>query len=339
MFASDSELRELLDELDIRGLDPSHPFEADEQIQPCSIDLRLCCVFWRPKKGAVIDLRKSHLLELQPRRYYQKVILKPGESIVVKPGQLVLGRIYERFRIPREFAGDIIGRSSFARMGLQVHCTGSFINPGWEGHMPLQILNTSPTPIRLVPYVPICQIRLVKLTSIPARLYGKQELQSKYMADDGGPSYWWRDKRIRQLHSALGKVDVSLGVQQDILKIVGKQEPEVIERLENHVDKMMVSELENASSALERFAKSEDRRRLLRRIAISSLRAIFPLLLATSLGSLFARPFTYWHYSLWAATVLSIPISFMGLQRQVGDHLGRPELRKLLHMNTDVEHH
>jgi deoxycytidine triphosphate deaminase len=67
MYLSDTDIRQRLAELDIECPDPAHPFQADEQIQPCSIDLRLSNVFWEPRRGATIDLRKSALLELQPR--------------------------------------------------------------------------------------------------------------------------------------------------------------------------------------------------------------------------------------------------------------------------------
>src|SRR5205085_4347843 len=120
-------------------------------------------------------------------------------SIVLKPSEMLLGRTYEIFTIPKDHAGKLEGRSSFARLGLAVHCSADFINPGYRGHMPLQLINFSRSSIRVFPLIPICQLILVRLSSTPTRVYGDRELSSKYMDDDGGPSYWWRDKRIKSL--------------------------------------------------------------------------------------------------------------------------------------------
>ena len=201
--------------------------------------------------------------------------------------------------------------------------------------MPLQLVNLSPTPIRLVPYLPVCQMRLFQLTSPPERHYGEEELQSKYMEDDGGPSYWWRDKRIRQLHRKLGQVDVGLATQNQILGLIGDQEPEVVERLERLLSHMQLGKLDNADSVLESFAKKEERRRLTRRLLINGARAACPLLLGVGLGSLFAQPFGWWHYMLWVGAGLSLPISVYAVTRSVGDHFGRDELEQALRRQSE----
>ena len=99
--------------------------------------------------------------------------LHEGDSHTLKPGQIVMGRIYERFRIPPGYAGKIEGRSSFARLGLMVHCTGDFINPGWQGYMPLQLFNAGPYPLRLTPFLDVCQLMLVQLSGESERTYGE----------------------------------------------------------------------------------------------------------------------------------------------------------------------
>ncbi|TAL51157.1 dCTP deaminase [Patescibacteria group bacterium] len=234
----------------------------EEQIQPASIDLRLDSVFWRQTSRSTIDLRRSKLLELSPRRYWTKSHLDPGECVVLKPGQMVLGRTFEVFTIPTTCAGKLEGRSSFARMGIAVHCSADFINPGYRGRMPLQLINHGKAPVRIFPHIPVCQLVLVKLSSEPDRAYGARELSSKYMDDDGGPSYWWRDKRIRGLQKAIGEHDVAQHIQDAILDIVGHREPELIERFESTVNRMRVGELSNADDVLDRFARYEDHRRL-----------------------------------------------------------------------------
>lgn len=199
MYLSDRDIRALLPDLSFQTDHPDHPFVDTEQIQPCSVDLRLSNVFWTRRRGhwlrrlvrrgPTVDLRKSHIQEIDPRREWRRAALAEGQSITIWPGQVVMGRIYESFRVPDEFAGKIEGRSSYARIGLAIHCTGDFINPGWHGFMPLQLFNASPFPIRILPYLPICQLMLISLSSRPDRTYGDDELASKYINDDGGPSY------------------------------------------------------------------------------------------------------------------------------------------------------
>lgn len=323
---SDKDIHGILSDLDFKTSHAEEPFRPEEQIQPCSIDLRLDNVFWLPRWHKPIDLRRARLLEMEPRRYYKRVALKPGEYLTVRPRQLVLGRIYEEFTLPPGYSGEIIGRSSFARMGLMIHCSDGFINPGWRGHMPLQLVNFNSSAIRVFPHLPICQLRLFKLDSPSQHIYGESEIQSKYMSDDGGPSYWWRDKRIKRLHKALGEVNVALDIQERLLERISPQEPEIIERLERHLDHINVSELTSADFLLESFAKHEDKRRFWRRIQVNSARAAFPFLLAIAVGSVFSQPWSWWHCSFATAALLTLPVSLYGLWSEVEDHFGEKEL-------------
>jgi deoxycytidine triphosphate deaminase len=204
MYLADQDLKALLPELQFKTAHPKHVFEPDSQIQPCSIDLRLDNVFWLQRWGQQIDLRRTSLLEQQPRRHWEKRRLSDGQSITLRPREMILGRTYESFRIPAGFAGKLEGRSSFSRMGLAIHCSADFINPGYGGHMPLQLINLGTHTIKVYPYLSVCQLIVIKLSSKSARLYGDDDLHSKYVDDDGGPSFWWRDKRIRALQTALG---------------------------------------------------------------------------------------------------------------------------------------
>ncbi len=80
-----------------------------------------------------------------------------------------MGRVYEKLHIPERYAGKIEGRSSFARLGLSIHATGDFINPGWSGFMPLQLYNAGEYPIVITPYLPLCQLMLIPLSGLPER--------------------------------------------------------------------------------------------------------------------------------------------------------------------------
>jgi hypothetical protein len=153
------------------------------------------------------------------------------------------------------------------------------------------------------------------------------------MDDDGGPSYWWRDKRIRQLHRALGEHDVSEHVQDELLRLMGPRDPDLIERFERMVRNLRKDQLTNSVEILEIFAKSEDRKLLMRRIFRGVLLGLAPLLIAASISSLFSQPFGWnkygWlHYLLWAVTLLSIPGSVIGVRMDVGEFFGSRELEE-----------
>ena len=302
MYLSDVHLRERLEELRVECHHEKQPFAPDDQIQPCSIDLRLSDVFWEPKRGSTIDLRKSALLVLQPRRYYKRFVLRPDEYTTLKPGKMLIGCIYEKFSVPPDCAAKVEGRSSFGRLGLSVHCTSGFANPAYRGHFPLILVNHSPTPIRLFPFLPICQLMLIPLSSRPQREYGDSALQSKYMEDDGGPSYWWRDKRIRELQTVFQQRDISVELQHELLNRIGIQEPEIIERFERFFQKH--PNIGGAQQTLRSFAESEDSKRKWSWIGKGFATALLALLTAAAGAVITMKPFTIWHYVIWAATLL-----------------------------------
>jgi deoxycytidine triphosphate deaminase len=335
MYLADHEIRQLLPELRIEGPNERYPFEPNEQIQPCSIDLRVAHVFWKPSRRrrlwrrllpgrtVTIDLRRSHVHDLDPRRDWKRRELGEGDTLTIKPGEVLMGRIYERLRIPAGCAGKVEGRSSFARLGLSVHCTGDFINPGWEGFMPLQLFNAGPYPVRVTPYLPLCQLMLIRLTSEPGRTYGDPELESKYVNDDGGPSLWWRDAQIRKLQERLGEVHATERLQKHVVDLVRFESPDVLERFQRYVHKQRVDEVENADDLLDDFARSESRRRWRDRAFIGSP----AVTLGGVIGSLFV-PFALWHVFVGALALASIGLSLSAIVRHDAGYLGTKELRQ-----------
>jgi len=305
MYLSNEDIKARLGEINFETYNEEHPFNEEIQIQPCTVDVRLSDVFWQPIKGKTVDLRKSRLLEISPRMLWKKRILKDGEYITLKPGEILLGRIYEKFSVPNDCACKIEGRSSFARLGLSIHCTGDFINPGYRGHMPMQLVNSSPHLIKIFPFIPICQLIFVKLSNTPSKLYGEVELQHKYEDDDGGPSYWWRDKRIKSLQKKFQAVDISLEIQERILEKIGVQEPEIIERMEEFVSKTPSSNLQNADFILEEFIRREKRSRLKWKVIDVICYTIFGALFSASVGIFFSKPISMWHWIIWAITLIS----------------------------------
>ncbi|MGH7962708.1 MAG: hypothetical protein ACRERD_12920, partial [Candidatus Binatia bacterium] len=194
--------------------------------------------------------------------------------------------------------------------------------------MPLQLVNFSPNPIRLVAGLPVCQVRFGVLSSPAERPYGDPGLGSIYIDDDGGPSYWWRDKRIRQLHGRLAERAVEVRIQHQLEAAIGSREPEVIERLDKHVSRTKLADVNNAEALLEDFANREDRRRTLRRWAVNISRASFTIGIT---GSLFVAnklpPLRWWHWATWGIAVGLIGLSVYAFRTEVGDHFGQAELR------------
>lgn len=329
MYLSDNQLREKWKELNIECDKVGCELDCYNQIQPSSIDLCLSNVFWEPVKKRIIDLRKSRLLELDPRRYWKKKVLRKNECITLRPGKLLLGRVAAKFTIPNDCAGKIEGRSSFARLGLGIHCTGEYINPGYRGHMPLELYNYGPNPIKIFPYIPICQVMLIKLTSIPSRLYGLEELQNKYMDDDGGPSYWWRDKRVRSLQQVFTEKNVELYVQEKLLAKIGIQEPAIVERFESLVERKPRISNENADALIDEFTCSEDRLRTKDKVIKGLAIAILPILAAAAIGVAFTEQITYLHYTLWAGTLFSLWPFIWALKDNPKEYLGATELSRL----------
>lgn len=306
MYLIDKEIKAKLDEIQFECSNEKHCFDASGQIQPCSVDLRLDCVFWKPKrKTKSIDLRKSKLLELSSRSIWHEIILQEGEYIEIKPGEFILGRTYEKYTIPNDCAGKLEGRSSISRLGLAMQIGSDFINPNWRGHMPLQLVNYSKTTIKIYPYIPICQLIFIKLSEVPERLYGVEELQSKYMEDDGGPSYWWRDKRIKSLQETFQKKDIALNVQENIFSSLGVNDPDTIYRFEKFAFKLNKGDISNTDWILQKFTKKEKMVQRLEDFFIRGTQVIFVILSGNSLRLIFTdTPIGFGKIFAWCVTFL-----------------------------------
>jgi hypothetical protein len=166
------------------------------------------------------------------------------------------------------------------------------------------------------------------LSEPPSRLYGDSDLQSKYMDDDGSPSYWWRDSRIRKLQDAFIKKDVALRLQEEIIGNIGVQDPEVIERFEQFVSGNWKQEILNAEHLLELFLREEERLRRRDRFRNAIGRSLFPILGSTSLAILFVRPIGPLHVVIWAGTVISLELFRRSFGQEPKEYLSAEFLRK-----------
>jgi hypothetical protein len=219
---------------------------------------------------------------------------------------MLIASTYEKFTVSPTCAAKIEGRSSFGRMGLSIHCTTDFANPGYRGNFPLILVNHSPTTIRSFPFIPICQWMLIPLSSPPTHTYGDSVLQSKYMDDDGGPSYWWRDKRIKALHDTFAAGHIEISLQDELLNRIGIQEPEIIERFERFITRRSAAKLGSAQETLNAFSESEERLRKRDRYWRGFLRIFFGVAATISIKLATEWPFGFWHYFTWAITLISI---------------------------------
>ena len=168
---SDGTIRRLVEEGRIR-IDPWDP----GMLQPASVDLRLGRSFrvFENHKVTAIDLADP------PSGLTEKVEVNPDESFVIHPGEFVLGRTEEHVELPDDVVARIEGKSSLGRLGLIVHATAGFVDPGFKGTLTLEITNLTRVPIVLWPGKPIAQLSFMGLDRPAERPYGHPELGSHY---------------------------------------------------------------------------------------------------------------------------------------------------------------
>ena len=146
-------------------------------IQPASVDLHLdkkLLVFKPQRYPAYIDVRRSldHLNE--------PVELDEDEAFFLEPGEFVLVSTLESITLPDDVVGRLEGKSSLGRIGLLIHSTAGYVDPGWQGNLTIELSNVAKLPITLYYKMKIGQLSFLRLTSPVDRLYGTAELGSKY---------------------------------------------------------------------------------------------------------------------------------------------------------------
>jgi dCTP deaminase len=145
-------------------------------VQPASVDLRLGDSFrvFHNHRTSAIDLRDP------PQNLTEEVKVPEGEPFVIHPGEFVLGRTQEWVELPDDIVARIEGKSSLGRLGLIVHATAGFCDPGWKGTLTLELTNLTRIPIRLYAGLPIAQLSFMTLDRPAQRPYGSPELGSHY---------------------------------------------------------------------------------------------------------------------------------------------------------------
>src|SRR5436190_13492240 len=168
---SDGTISQFVQEGRIR-IDPWDP----GLVQPASVDLRLGDSFrvFHNHHITSIDLADP------PTTLTEEVVIAPGGAFVIHPGEFVLGRTLERVELPDDVVARIEGKSSIGRLGLIVHATAGFVDPGFNGTLTLEITNLTRIPIKLYAGVPIAQLSFMTLDAPAERPYGSEELGSHY---------------------------------------------------------------------------------------------------------------------------------------------------------------
>lgn len=149
--------------------DTEKKFDLEKQLQLGAIDLR-----FRNEYKKIELMGKNQMLTydmIKNHSYTKPYELKADERLVIKPGEIILTTTMETVQLTEQFAALISGRSSFARLGIMVHCCQEFIKPGHGQTIPLQIINLSPYTVELDMNVPICQIIFFKLVTSASEKY------------------------------------------------------------------------------------------------------------------------------------------------------------------------
>ena len=176
MLLSDRDLRAAI-EAGSLGLDP-----FDETlIQPSSIDVRLDRFF-----RVFNNSRYTHIDPSTQQDELTSLVEPDGEEpFVLHPGEFVLGSTFEAVTLPDDLAGRLEGKSSLGRLGLLTHSTAGFIDPGFTGHITLELSNVANLPIMLWPGMKIGQLCLFRLTSPASAPYGSAKFGSRYQGQRG----------------------------------------------------------------------------------------------------------------------------------------------------------
>lgn len=176
MVLSDRSIQEEIAKGRLR-IDPFDP----ALIQPASIDVRLDRVFrvFRVTHHPYIDVR-------QPMEdLTEEVVIEGERPFFIHPGEFVLGSTLETVTLPDDIVAQVEGKSSLGRLGLLIHATAGYVDPGWTGKLTLELSNSAKIPIALYYGMRIGQLSFLRMSTPVERPYGSPELGSKYQGQTG----------------------------------------------------------------------------------------------------------------------------------------------------------
>ena len=176
VLLSDRDIRAQIDAGRVR-LDPYD----EAMIQPSSIDIRLDRYF------RLFDNHKYPFIDpsAEQDELTRLIETEAGEPFVLHPGEFVLGSTYEQVTLPDDVAARVEGKSSLGRLGLLTHATAGFVDPGFSGHVTLELSNVATLPIKLWPGMKIGQLCFFQLSSPSESPYGSAKYGSHYQGQRG----------------------------------------------------------------------------------------------------------------------------------------------------------
>ena len=155
------------------------PFD-DRLVQPSSVDVRVDRRFrvFRNSRYPYIDVRQPMEELTEP------VEIEGEEPFILHPGEFVLGQTLERVSLPDDLVARLEGKSSLGRLGLLIHSTAGFVDPGFSGNITLELSNVANLPITIYHGMPIGQISFMRMDQAVEHPYGSGEKASKYQGQD-----------------------------------------------------------------------------------------------------------------------------------------------------------
>src|SRR5437867_10728661 len=183
MVLSDRTIARLLDDQRI----VIEPYD-ESLLQPSRVDVRVDRFFrvFHNARYPYIDVK-------EPQEDLTELVEVDGERpFILHPGEFVLGSTLERIVLHDDLVARLEGKRSLGRLGLLIHSTAGFIDPGWDGHVTLELSNVATLPITIYPGMKIGQISFMQMTEPAATPYGADSIGSKYKGQRGPTAsrYW-----------------------------------------------------------------------------------------------------------------------------------------------------
>lgn len=180
LIVSDRDLKTLIQQGSIYVKDGVPPINLKTQLGPSSLDLRLGnhFILFQQSRTPLLDTKNLRLDGLT-----QEIHVSNEEGIIVHPRQFILGTTLEYIKLPDNMVARLEGRSSYGRLGIAVHSTAGYIDPGFEGQVTMEIQNLGVVPVRLYPGERVCQIVFQTMTSTAETPYYKKH-DAKYMGQN-----------------------------------------------------------------------------------------------------------------------------------------------------------
>ena len=172
---SDKTIKEYLEE----GKIVIDPLKDEQQIQPSSVDMRLGDEFkvFKVIRKPYIDPKDEEDIA----EYMESSTVPEGEAFIIHPNEFALATTQEYVKVPDDLVARVEGRSSMGRLGVTMHVTAGYVDPGFEGRITLEISNIGAMPVALYPGQRVCQLVFETMTTPAEVPYGHPKRNSKYM--------------------------------------------------------------------------------------------------------------------------------------------------------------